>query len=415
MRYLRYWKDMITYALWGTRAYRAWVAGLLLFVVFGLWLYWHQLQEGLVVTNMNDLVSWGIGNANFVYFVGIAASPVLLVVAAYINNRKEMKEVVIIGELFAFCAAITCLLFIVTDLGHPERMWHMIPFLGGRINLPHSILAWDVVAFTGYLMLSLHIPGYLLYQRYLGRAPKASYHVPFAMISVAWAVGIHTVTAFLLSGFGSRAFWNTAVLAPRFLVSALCSGPAAMILIFAVLKRYSRLDVQDGVFDYLKNTLKVMLPVDIFLVLCEAFKEFYTGSQASSAAYYLYFGSPGHRLMPIIIWTSMAMIVAAAAIFAQPRLRNRNSWLWTACLFAVVGIWGEKGMGMMIPGFTPSPLGEIYDYVPNFDEIGLSLAIVAAGLMLFTLMAKVAIAIQMGDLRAPTSGGSAGSRKARSN
>ena len=144
-----------------------------------------------------------------------------------------MHDVVIVGEILAIAAIVMCLLFVVVDLGRPERFWHLIPGIG-RFNWPMSMLTWDVIVLNGYLLLNLHICGYLMYMRFLGRKPNKSWYVPFVFLSIFWAISIHTVTAFLYCGLGGRPFWNTALLAPRFLASAFVAGPALILIIFYV-------------------------------------------------------------------------------------------------------------------------------------------------------------------------------------
>jgi Ni/Fe-hydrogenase subunit HybB-like protein len=397
-RYLVYWLRMLRCAATGGRGYYLWVGFLLIFVAMGGVSWAHHLSQGLVVTNMNDHVSWGIGIANFVYFVGVAAGAAVLVVPAYAFTRTDVKEVVLLGELLAVCAVTTCLLFIMTDVGRPDRMWHLVPVLG-ILNLPSSLLAWDVVVFNGYLLLNLHIPGYLLYKQYLGEKPSKLLYMPFVFTSMGWAVAIHTVTAFLLSGLGSRHFWNTPILAPRFLISAGASAPALLIFILEIVRRTTKLEIKDSVFEYFKYVLRVMMPINLFLLGCEVFGEFYSGSLDSAAAHYLYFGLAGHSMLPKWIWTAITFNVTATAIFVIPKLRNRQKLLYLGCGLTIVGIWIEKGMGLIFPGFTPSPLGEIVEYAPNAGELFVNLGVVALGALMFTIFAKVAIAILTGELR----------------
>jgi Ni/Fe-hydrogenase subunit HybB-like protein len=85
---------------------------------------------GLIATNMRDQVSWAFYVGNFTFLVGIAAAAVLLVIPAYIYQWKPMKEVVILGELLAVSAITMCLLFILVDIGRPERFLHIMPFFG---------------------------------------------------------------------------------------------------------------------------------------------------------------------------------------------------------------------------------------------------------------------------------------------
>lgn len=393
-----YWIRMIRCALTGSRLYYLWMGWLVLGLIVGLISWAHHVEAGLVVTNMTDQVSWGIGIANFVYFVGVAAAAVLLVVPAYVYHRDDVKEVVLIGELLAVTAVVMCLLFIMSDIGRPERLWHLFPAIG-IINLPSSLLSWDVVVFSGYLMMNLHIPGYLLYKRYLGEPPRALYYLPLVFISMAWAVSIHTVTAFLLSGLGSRPYWNTAILAPRFLISAGASGPALLVLIFSIVRARTRLKVKDSVFEYLKQILRWSMPANVFLLCCDLFTEFYTGTLHAAPARYLYFGLDGHGVLQPWIWSSLVLNLTGTVIILTPKLRARPRVLYAACVFGIVGIWIEKGMGLIFPGFTPSPLGELVEYTPNLAELLVCGGVLSLGGLMFTAMTKVAIAIQTGELR----------------
>lgn len=397
-RYVRYWIQMFQYLIKGNRAYFAWIGLLSFLVVVGLYGYTQQLEHGLFATNMTDQVSWGVYIANFTFLVGVAAAAVLLVVPTYIFDRTDVKEVVLLGELLAASAMVMCLLFVVVDLGRPDRFIHILPFFG-RFNLPSSVLAWDVIVINGYLLLNLHIPGYLLYRKYCGEEAKMMYYVPFIFISIAWAISIHTVTAFLYGGLGGRPFWNTAILAPRFLVSAFASGPAFMILIFEAVSRFSVLTVRPSVITLLKKIIMYTLPLNMFLLGCELFKEFYTNSVHTASAQYLYFGLHGHSILVPYIWTSILFSMVAIVIFSVRRLNCNHVLLRIACIFTIVGIWIEKGMGLLVPGFVPSPLGEIVEYSPSSTEFMVCLGIWAFGALLFSLMAKVAIAIQTGELR----------------
>lgn len=402
MKYLEYWIRMIRCALTGGRLYYIWLSVLGVFLALGAFSYYHHLVAGLEVTNMSDQVSWGIGIANFVYFVGVAASAVLLVYPAYVKGNKDIKEVVILGEQLAFTAIVMCLLFICTDVGRPERLWHLMPFLGGQLNLPSSLLAWDVVVFNVYLILNLHIPGYLLYMRYKGEKPVTYFYLPLVFISIFFAVSIHTVTAFLLSGLGTRYFWNTAIMAPRFLISAFAVGPAILTLIFEVINRHTKLQVKKTVFEHLTNIMTFTLPINLFLLGCEVFKELYPNTIHALSARYLFFGLDGHNMLTKFIWTAVVLNIVSTIVVVVPKLRSDRRIFLVTCVMTIIGIWIEKGMGLIFPGFIPTPLGEVVEYVPNMGEIFVSLGVVALGALMFTVSTKVSVAILTGELAIET-------------
>src|SRR5436309_4640946 len=145
---------------------------------------------------MSDQVSCGVYIANFTFMVGVAAAAAMLVIPVYIYNNKEHHYLVIFGELLAVAAILMCLAFVTVDLGRPDRFWHLIPGLG-QLNFPASMLSWDVIVLNGYLLLNVHICGYLLYCRYQRKKPAKWFYISFVFIAIVWKVSIHTVTAFL--------------------------------------------------------------------------------------------------------------------------------------------------------------------------------------------------------------------------
>jgi molybdopterin-containing oxidoreductase family membrane subunit len=379
----------------GGRVYWSWVGGLGVVILVGGLAYGRQLDQGLITTGMSDQVSWGVYIANFTYLVGIAAAAVMLVIPAYVFHRDDVKDVVLVGEGIAVAAVIMSILFVVVDLGRPERMWHMLPLLG-RLHFPASLLAWDVVVLTGYLVLSVVIPFYMLFSRYRGREPRPKLYLPAILVSIAWAISIHTVTAFLFSSNVARPFWHTAVLGPRFLASAFTSGPALIVLALQVIGRQTPFKIPPSVIQLMTLIATVALQINLFLLGTEIFTDFYFRTEEVTAATYLYLGLDGaNRLVPWI-WSAITLQVVAAAILTVHALRRRRVLASIACVLAIVGVWIEKGMGLVIPGFVPTPLGEVFEYTPTWGEVFVSLGIWALGILVFTLLAKVAIPIELG-------------------
>ena len=233
----------------GDWRYRMWMLLLTLFALLGLNAYCKQLAGGLVTTGMTDQVSWGLYIANFTFLVGLAAAAAMMVIPVYVYRRKELKDLVIFGELLAVAAILMCLAFVTVDLGRPERFMHLLT----RFNFPGSLLTWDVIALNGYLLLNLHICGYLIYCAYRRRKPSRAFYIPFVFTAIVWAISIHTVTAFLYVGLGGRPFWNSAIIAPRFLASAFAAGPAFMILTLLIIRRYTAHSVPKGAITLLRR------------------------------------------------------------------------------------------------------------------------------------------------------------------
>ncbi|MGK5088254.1 NrfD/PsrC family molybdoenzyme membrane anchor subunit, partial [Bdellovibrionota bacterium FG-2] len=132
--------------LWtkGGRYYWAWVSFLGVLIVSGVLAYSHQLEYGLGLTNMRDSISWGFYIGNFTFLVGVAAAAVMLVIPAYVYHWEPIKEVALLGEMLAVSALVMCMIFVTVDIGRPDRITHLMPFLGSP-NFPRSLLAWDVL------------------------------------------------------------------------------------------------------------------------------------------------------------------------------------------------------------------------------------------------------------------------------
>lgn len=374
----------------GSGWYWLWISFLAAFSLLGLNAYANQLAHGLFTTGMGDEVSWGLYIANFAFLVGMAAAAVMMVIPAYIFKDREMHKVVIFSELFAVAAMIMCLLFIIVDLGRPDRLWHMIPG-PGYFNFPGSLLTWDVLVLNGYLLLNLWVCFYVLYKGFKSEKPRPAFYIPVVFIAIVWAPSIHTITAFLFQGLGGRPFWNSGLIAPRFLVSAFAAGPAFMVLVFKFLKTIGAVSFEEKVIDRIRVIITVSLLINIFLAGSELFAEFYSESAHTIHISHL-FGLHGVSLLAPWIWGALTLNVVAALILLSP-LRRNPYFLIPACIMIVAGIWTEKGLGFVVPGFIPTPLGDFVQYIPSTNELLICAGIWAFGLMLYSFFLKGAIPI----------------------
>jgi Ni/Fe-hydrogenase subunit HybB-like protein len=392
-KYALFLWDCFRLSFVGDWRYHLWMTVLTAIALVGFHSYCDQLVHGLVTTGMTDQVSWGAYIANFTYLVGLAAAAAMLVIPVYVYRNLHLHDVVIFGELLAVSVIFMCLMFVTVDLGRPDRFMHLF----WRFNFPMSMLTWDVIALNCYLILNLHICGYLIYCAYCRRSPTWWFYVPFVLIAIAWAVSIHTVTEFLYVGLGGRPFWNSAIIAPRFLASAFAAGPAFIILTLQIVRRFTSHQVNDEALFTLRRIVQVAMVINMFLLACEVFTEFYTDSTHVASARYLYFGLQGKTALVPWIWTAVGMNLIATVLLLLPASRSLKA-LNVICVMLIVGIWIEKGMGLIIPAFVPTPLGEVVEYRPTLHEIMVCLGIWATGLLIYTVLVRVSVPVLAGQV-----------------
>ncbi|MDO9262241.1 MAG: NrfD/PsrC family molybdoenzyme membrane anchor subunit [Flavobacteriaceae bacterium] len=396
--FIQFLKDSLEEVTSGSKVYHLWMAFLTLIMLIGAYCYYVQVDQGLIVTGMSDSVSWGLYISNFTFLVGIAAAAVMLVLPAYIFKDIDFKQAVLIGEGVAVAALVMCLAFVVVDVGGPANLWHVIPGIG-IMNFPDSMLSWDIIVLNGYLFINITIPLYILINVYQNKEPKKNIYLPGVFISVFWAVSIHMVTAFLYQGLQARPFWNTALLGPRFLASAFAAGPALIILILTIINRFTLLKVADKTISKIAVIVTVAAQINMIMLISELFKEFYFPTHHSISAHYLFFGLEGKTALVPWIWTAITLNVIATAMLTIHKIRTHKKFLLVACAILFIGIWIEKGFGLIVPGFIPGQWGKITEYTPSFIEVGVTIAIWAMGAFIFTVLAKTGIAVEIGKLR----------------
>jgi molybdopterin-containing oxidoreductase family membrane subunit len=377
---------MLEKALTGSRRYWAFVAVLLLCIAAGLFSYLQQFREGLTVTGLSRDVPWGLYISQFTFLVGVAASAVILVLPYYLHDFKAFGKIVVLGEYLAIAAVIMCMLFIFVDMGMPTRVTNVALY-----TTPHSLMFWDMVVLAGYLGLNVVIAR-ISFGAELKGVPPPKWIRPVIILSIPWAVSIHTVTAFLYSGLGARPFWMTAVLAPRFLASAFASGPALLILICLLLRKVTRFDAGDKAIQKLGTIVVYAMLINLFLVAMEFFTVFYSAIPEHMHHFeYLFAGHEGHGKLVPLMWLSMVLGVLAALLLLFPAARRTGFLLVLGCIGVIVSIWIDKGLGMVTGGFVPTPLGAVTEYSPTGTEILIALGVYAVGALILTVLYKVAV------------------------
>lgn len=380
---------MLEKALTGSRNYWLWLAGLAAVIAVAFMGYLQQWDFGLAITGMSRDVTWGFYIAQFTFLVGVAAGGVMLVLPYYLHDHKAFGRITILGEFLAVAAVVMCMLFIVADMGQPMRAMNVI------LNAtPHSMLFWDALVLNGYLFLNIII-GWKLLEAERNGVPAAKWVKILIYVSIPWAFGIHTVTAFLYSGLPGRGFWLTAVLAPRFLASAFAAGPSFLILLCFIVRKVTNFDPGIKAMRTLMKIITYALIANVFFFMCEVFTVFYSGIPSHmDHLKYLFIGYHGKTALVPFMWTSMFLMISAIGLLLVPKIRNNEKYMPFLCIMVFVGTWIDKGMGMIAGGFVPNPMHSYTEYTPTSLELLVTVGVYATGFLVLTILFKIATKVK---------------------
>jgi Ni/Fe-hydrogenase subunit HybB-like protein len=365
---------MLEKAIYGGRRYWVWVCFLLSLIGVGFLAYLYQFQNGLGVTGMSRDVSWGLYIGQFTFLVGVAASGVMVVLPYYLHDYKKFGRLTILGEFLAIAAVIMCMLFIFVDLGQPLRVLNVI--LHPTLN---SVMFYDMLVLGAERK----------------EVPPPKWVKPFIILSIAWAPSIHTVTAFLYAGIPGRHFWLTAILAARFLASAFAGGPALLIILAMIVRKYTKFDPGKEAIQTLGKIVTYCMLINVFFLGLELFTAFYSQIPGHMHAFqYLYAGLHGHSQLVPIMWLSRILAVIALALLIFPQIRKNESLLAVACAATFFSLWIDKGFGLVIGGFVPNPFEKITEYWPTLPEALITLAVWSIGFLVLTILYKIAVSVK---------------------
>lgn len=364
------------------------VCAIIAIAAFCVWIY--QCITGLQVTGMRDQSSWGLYITNFMLFVGLSAGGLIVSSAPRVFGLKGFEGVSKIAVLTSIVCTVLAIAFVIVDLGSPQRVFKII--VSAHFTSP---LIWDFIVLTVYLVVSI------VYLRMLIKNGRESALKAMSICALIVAVLVHSITAWVFSLNASRAFWNTALMAPWFVVSALVSGTALMLVVCILLNKANKTNVSVEDLAKMAKLVGIFVCVDLFFLFCEVLTGLYPGAGSEhDAISMLTTGAVAPLFWLEIVCGAIAIIVGFA-----PNLRNKAGFAAIGALCAILSVFFKRfsiiqdGFGktnIAFPGVTTGPAVPGTDgfwqnlaggmaYWPTSTEIVIVLGIICLGVAAFSL------------------------------
>ena len=371
-----------------------WYGVLVLLIAFGLAAWIYELETGLAATGMRDVVSWGMYIFTFAFFIGLSAGGLIMASSAEVFGVNALKPLSRLGVLSAAGCVAVAAIMIIPDLGRPDRILNLVTHPNWS-----SPLIWDIVIITVYFIFSV-VDLTVLQRHHLDQSALRRTARVLAFVGLPTAVLLHSVTAWIFGLQISRAWWNTSLMAPLFVVSAILSGTGLVTLLALAAERWGGLVVPDDTKRWLRGLIAVSLLVDLFFVGSDYVTILWGNVPAARSAIDLILpGGPWSWLF----WGEWIVGgVVPLAFLLLPRLRRLPGSLGFAALLVVAGVYFFR-IELVIIGFvnplvqyppgnavgTYSPTTSSFElvgrYSPTWVEYGIVLGLVAVFLAIVTV------------------------------
>lgn len=278
-----------------------------------------------VLYNVGHQEAFGLFIAIYFYLTGLSAGSFILSTLAYGFGIKQYRPLGRIGVVMATGLLIAAPIFLLFHIGVPFRAWHLFVYLNFE-----SPITW------GSFLLVLYPINCIIYGYFMFKEELKLTRI-FGLIGIPLAISVHGYTGFILAFGKARALWNTALMPLLFLVSAIVSGIALMILVCIIKDRFFSPEkkINVGLIMSLGKILAWTIIFDLFLVGCDLIVLSISHSDAQAAARLLMGGE--FSLMFLVVENLLGKIIPFL-LLTIPRFRTLAT-VTIASILIVIGIF----------------------------------------------------------------------------
>jgi Ni/Fe-hydrogenase subunit HybB-like protein len=405
----------------GRRVYL--LAGILLVIIaWGIFAYIYQLMKGLGVTGLNRPVFWGIYIINFVFFIGISHAGTLVSAILRITGAEWRRPITRAAEAITVFSLVLGVSNILIDLGRIDRLWAMVRY--GRFQSP---LLWDVSSVSVYLTCSVIylylplIPDVALLRDRMNAEGQRSWRLwLYEKLALGWsgsakqwhrleraisimavliipvAVTVHTVVSWIFA-MTLQPVWHSTIFGPYFVVGAIFSGIATLIIVMAIIRKAYGLEayLTRRHFNNLGLLLLTMCLLWFYFTFAEYLTEFYGAEPAPLS---VLMAKLGQEFAPAFLGMVFFCFVIPFVVLAFPRTRTILGTV-VASILIDIGMWLER-YTIVVPTLTRPQLPyEFGIYFPSWVEWSITLGCLAIFMLLYVVFARMFPIISIWEVR----------------
>lgn len=313
---------------------RAWLALLSLLVLWALSAWIYQLTQGLIATGMRDVVSWGLYIFTFAFFVGLSAGGLIVASGAEVFGVTSLKPLSRLGVMTAAACVLVAAMTIIPDLGNPQRVWELFRYPNWS-----SPLVWDVLIILVYFVFAVTDLAFMV-QR--GTKPSVRHRRLriMAYIGLPAAVMLHSITAWIFGLQISRPWWNTSLMAPLFVTSAILSGTALVTLVALAAHRFGGFDLKVETRNALCGLMAIAIAVDLFLVASDYITILWGNVPRERAALDVILPGGSWQWLFWLEWIVGGLV--PFVLLVVPRYRTRPLLVAAASVLVMVGVYAFR-------------------------------------------------------------------------
>jgi molybdopterin-containing oxidoreductase family membrane subunit len=371
-----------------SNGFRALLVALGVLIAAGAAAAWYMEHNGHYVTGMSNRIVWGTPHV-FAVFLIVAASGALNVASiASVFGREFYKSLARLSGLLAFTLLAGGLAVLVLDLGRPDRLIVAMT----HYNLK-SIFAWNIFLYTGFFaVVAIYL--WTMFERRMNRYTERA-----GLLAFVWRLVLTTGTGSIFGFLVAREAYNTALMAPMFIVMSFAFGLAIFVLVLMVACRGSGRALGDVVLTRLARLLGVFVAAVLYFVVVYHLTNLYVARQEGVERFILVDGG----IYTALFWLGQVMVggVVPLVLVYSPRASRWRGALVAAAVCVIAGglaqlyviiIGGQAYPQMMFPGKEVSSTffdGVVAAYVPSLPEIALGAGGTALALALTAVALKV--------------------------